>query len=482
MKTLTTGAPRSSTSTYDLLPFRFAKFRGEDYILTNLVGEYAILPRRILVDFVGKALPRPSAAYTDLKSRHFLIDNTSSVALDLLAAKYRTKFAGLANFTCLHIFVTTLRCNNQCGYCHASATSPDKARYDMSMETGLKAASFAFKSPSPGLKIEFQGGEPLLNFEVVKGVVARCAELNREKPRHLEYVLCSNLTLLTEEVLNFIEQSGMFVSTSLDGPEELHNKNRPTPTMSGYRTVVKNIRRVQEAVGRNRISALMTTTRSSLAVPEAIIDEYVKLGFNSIFLRPINPYGRSTTAAAECHYNSEAFCDFYRRALHFILDLNRKGIRFREEYAAIILRKMLTPYGTGFVDLQSPSATGIGVLAYNHDGKIYASDESRMLAQMHDETFCLGHVDDEYLDVVCSDKLLEMISSTMLESIPGCTDCPYIMYCGADPVRHYRLQGDLVGHKPTSEFCTKNTGIFKMLIGLLEDDRSARDILETWVH
>jgi uncharacterized protein len=479
---LTTTAPKSPASTYDLLPFRFAAFRGQDYIVTNLVGEYAILPRGILVDFVRKALPRSSATYTDLKGRHFLIDDPSSVALDLLAAKYRTKLAGLASFTGLHIFVTTLRCNNLCGYCQASAISPDKARYDMSMETGLKAAAFSFKSPSPELKIEFQGGEPLLNFEIVRSVVARCAELNREKPRQLEYVLCSNLTLLTEEVLSFFEQSGMFVSTSLDGPEELHNKNRPTPTISGYRTVVKNIRRVQEAVGKSRISALMTTTRSSLVFPEAIIDEYVKLGFSSIFLRPINPYGRTTAAASECHYSSAAFCDFYRRALHYILDLNRKGIYFREEYAAIVLRKMLTPYGTGFVDLQSPSATGIGVLAYNHDGRIYASDESRMLAQMNDETFCLGHVDDDYVDVVCSDKLVDMISSTMLESIPGCTDCPYMMYCGADPVRHYRLQGDLVGHKPTSEFCAKNMEIFRMLIELLEDDRSARDIFETWVH
>ena len=65
-----------------------------------------------------------------------------------------------------------------------------------------------------------------------------------------------------------------------------------------------------------------------------------------------------------------------------------------ETYAAIILKKMLTSEDAGYVDLTSPSGMGIGAVAYNYDGYVYASDESRMLVEMGDPTFRLGKVPD----------------------------------------------------------------------------------------
>jgi uncharacterized protein len=76
------------------------------------------------------------------------------------------------------------------------------------------------------------------------------------------------------------------------------------------------------------------------------------------------------------------FLSFYKTGLSYILELNRKGIDIQEVYAKILLTKILTPCATGYVDLQSPAGAGVSVLVYNYNGNVYATDESRMLAEM----------------------------------------------------------------------------------------------------
>ena len=105
-----------------------------------------------------------------------------------------------------------------------------------------------------------------------------------------------------------------------------------------------------------------------------------------------------------------------------------------------------------------------------------------MLAEMGDQKFCLGHLlEDTYEDVMLSDRLLSPLAETMAECVPMCVDCALQPYCGSDPVRHYRTQGDVVGYKPTSDFCKKHMGIITHLIRLLEDDPQAAEILKSWV-
>jgi sulfatase maturation enzyme AslB (radical SAM superfamily) len=72
--------------------------------------------------------------------------------------------AFLRQVTPLHLFVVTLRCEHSCPYCQVSRQSTDRSRFDMSEETAQRALKIALDSPSARIKIEFQGGEPLLNF------------------------------------------------------------------------------------------------------------------------------------------------------------------------------------------------------------------------------------------------------------------------------------------------------------------------------
>ena len=73
--------------------------------------------------------------------------------------------------------------------------------------------------------------------------------------------------------------------------------------------------------------------------------------------------------------------------LNYIIELNKSGTNFIECYTTLFLSRILTPFSTGFVDLQSPSGAGISGVIYNYDGKIYPADEARMLSRMGDDYF-----------------------------------------------------------------------------------------------
>lgn len=351
----------------------------------------------------------------------------------------------------------------------------------MSISTANAAVNLMFQTPSPVLKVEFQGGEPLLAFDTIKHIVEACESRAACEQRTIEFVLCSNLTTLTEGHLEFLGRHNFQISTSIDGPCSLHNENRVALGGNSYDRVVAALSLVQERLGRDRVAALMTTTRGSLEQPEAIVDEYVARGFSSIFLRALNPYGFASNQWDAIGYSMDEWLRFYRRALQHIIELNRSGVHIREEFAALMLRRMLTPYGDGYVDLQSPTGCGLRVLTYGHDGGLYLSDEGRMLAAMGDETFRFGTVNTSSFRGLLSDpRYLELIDSTMTEGTPECIDCAFQPFCGADPVRQYRTTGDVVGHKAGAAFCQKIRSIVGHLAALLEDT-TARQVLESWV-
>ena len=470
-------------SAYRLLPFRFLRFDDERTLVVNDVGEFHFLGNDDFTGFVDHELSAESDAYLDLKAKHFLFDSASRAPFELLATKYRTKKAFLDGFTSLHIFVVSLRCEHSCHYCQVSRVSADRTRYDMSEETAARALDLAFRSPARTLKIELQGGEPLLNFERVRQIVVEGRRRADAERRQVEFVVTTNLALLDDDMLAFFLEHGVFLSTSLDGPEALHDANRPRPGNDSHARLVTNLERARPILGSDRIAALMTTTRLSLQCPEAIVDEYVRLGFTSIFLRPLSPYGFALRSVRTTGYSMREFLDFYVRALDHILALNAAGTFLVEAYAQLLLTRMLTPFATGYVDLQSPAGAGIGAVVYNYDGDVYASDESRMLAEMGDTRFRLGNVHrDSYESIFGGETLRTIVAASVAESIPGCADCAFLPWCGADPVHHYATTGDLVPHIPTSDFHEKNFAIIRHLLSLYERDAAARSTFASWMR
>ena len=102
--------------------------------------------------------------------------------------------------TTLHIFVVSKNCNFNCIYCQAGNLNQNE-NYNMSKETAKRAVDIAMDSPSRHLTFEFQGGEPLMNFETIKYIVEYSKSISNGK--FIEYSLVSNLTLLTDEMIEF---------------------------------------------------------------------------------------------------------------------------------------------------------------------------------------------------------------------------------------------------------------------------------------
>jgi His-Xaa-Ser system radical SAM maturase HxsB len=468
---------------YRLLPFRFLKLDQDKEILVNEVGEFVIGPVGTAAALIRKQLSRSSDLYSIFKAKQFLADGSSSPLLDLLATKYRTKHDFIDGFTKLHIFVVTLRCDHSCHYCQVSRQTADKSTYDMSFETADRSVDLMMKTPARRVTLELQGGEPLLAFDVIRHIVSLAKKKAKLSNKDLEIVVTTNLANATDEMLFYLRDENVKVSTSLDGPASIHNTNRPRPGNNSYELTVKNIDRARKVLGQDRVAALMTTTQLSLERPQEIIDEYVRQGFHSIFLRPISPYGFAVKTKRKTGYQVDAFLDFYRTGLAHILEINKKGYDLAEVYTKILLTKILTPYGTGYVDLQSPAGAGINVLVYNYDGDVYATDESRMLAEMGDHTFRLGNVRQHTRKQIFSgDAFLNLAAASCNQSLTGCSDCAFQPYCGSDPIHNHATQGDIFGHRPTSDFCRRNMEIIKHLFRLIaENDRQTLRIFFAWI-
>lgn len=471
---------RPSSDAWELLPFRFERLNGR-VLVTNMVGEHLMLGAEDFAQLAEKQLPTDSPLVRRLRAKHVIRQPGDRSPTTLLALKSRTRYRRLAESTSLHIFVVSLRCEHSCPYCQVSRQSSDKERFDMSLEDAERGLDLAFRSPSASIKIEFQGGEPLLNFGLIEEIVRQAERRNLDHGKNLGFVIATNLALLSDEVLDFCARHDIYISTSLDGPADLHNKNRPRPGKDSWEWAVDGIRRVREALGVDHISALMTTTRASLDRVREIVDCYLEQDLRGIFLRPLSPYGFAVKTRSYSAYDAERWMDFYREGLAYILELNQRGVLMTEYFSSVILKKMLTNQDPGYVDLTSPAGIGIGAIVYNYDGSVYASDEGRMLAEMGDETFRLGHLaTDTYEEIMTSEALLAPLEESFAPSAPMCSDCAFEPFCGSDPVYHYATSGDFVGRKPESDFCRRNMAIFKHLLDLYESDPAARSTFLSW--
>lgn len=453
---------------YYLLPFRFERIDNKEIII-NEVGDFLVTEANTVNRIINRKISSDEELYKDLISSFIIAEQPIPDLIDNYATRLRTKKSFLDGFTSLHIFVLTIRCNQNCIYCQASSRECNVTLYDIKKEYLISAIDLMFRSPSSFLTMEFQGGEPTLVPDLLLYAIEEAERKNIEYQKHITYVLCTNSINLTDQLIEICNKYKILISTSLDGPQFLHNHNRGK--IDSYQKVIKGIEKARNALGLDQVSALMTTSEYSLNYPKEIIDSYRHNGFHSIFLRPLNPYGLATENSDWDTY-FDRFIEFYKIALDYIIDLNKKGTFFIEELTALILQKILTPFPIGFVDLQSPAGIINSVIVYNYDGYVYASDESRMLAEYNDFTFQLGRVSDKYEDIFYGKKAQDLSQVWATEFIAGCSDCAFQSYCGADPVRNYSTQKDPYGFRPTSSFCKKHKAIISHIIKLLTDRES----------
>src|SRR6185312_9816604 len=165
---LTTLPSTASVATGSLPAFNFRDMGGW-YLLTNDSGQYLTLEKADFERFMAGGIGPEDPLYPELESRGFVRDRLDFRSLAKSYVK-KNSFQWIPGPS-LHMIVVTLRCNQKCQYCHSSVVDLSRTDTDMDVETARKTVDFIFSTPNPTICIEFQGGEPLLNWPVVKFVI-----------------------------------------------------------------------------------------------------------------------------------------------------------------------------------------------------------------------------------------------------------------------------------------------------------------------
>lgn len=458
--------------------FRFCKF-DDGYLITNDFGMFEFLKESEFQLLLKDEIDESTDLYRSLEEKLFIYQGEREAFLQKVKEYSRTSRSYLFVPTTLFIFVVTTKCNMACRYCQANSPRQE-SWHMMTEETAKKAVDLVFSSPSSYISIEFQGGEPLMNWDVVRFITLYSEEKATETGKDVSFSVVSNLSMMNDEIYNFMKEHKISISTSLDGDIHVHDYNRPYRNGQGsFRNLSKAINRIHE--DDYPIGAIETTTKRSLGAYKQLIDTYVEHSLHSIFLRPLTPLGIANRNWDEIGYEPEEFISFYRDCLQYLLEVNRKGYEISEGHAKMFLSKILLSEGINYMELRSPCGAGIGQIAIYHDGRIFTCDEGRMLAEMGDDAFLLGTVDSTYDSLIDSDVCKSVCASSLLEGIPECCDCVYSPYCGTCPVVNYALNRDIFPNRPNNYRCKIYKGMLEELFRILKDGNEDNiRILQNW--
>ena len=443
-------------------PFRVRSLDASTALVVSDTGDYVYLDGDHLDGLLADPSNLPRERLAELKSKFIVVDPEAKGVSRLRRSRIATKRETLLGGPSLHIVVPSLQCAHSCPYCQVSRSLAADG-FTMSMEDLDRCCEVIFQSPSPTLTVEFQGGDPLLRFDLLQRAIERITAINSCEKRTVRFVVASTLHQLDADMCRFFRAHHVYLSTSIDGPEWLHDRNRPIPTRDAWRRTVAGIEMARSLVSPDAVAALMTTTRESLSCPDEIVDAYVALGLREIFIRPLAGFGFARRAEARVGYSTSEFLAFYEKALSRVLYWNQCGYELREVAAAIALNKMLSPFDAGYVDLQTPTGAGLAVLVYNYDGYVYPSDESRMLAESGDRSLRLGRIGESLEALLGSEVLRNLIAASWSADAPDCRDCAYNPYCGPDPVAAHAEFGQWAVPAHRTGHCRRQIGLFDLL-------------------
>lgn len=464
--------------------FRFKKLNPDTYLITNDAWRYAYLSNEQFSEYISGKITT-GEKYDELLEKLFI--KNASYATEMTKA-FAKKNQYLAYGPTLHIVVTTLRCNHKCQYCHAAVAPMTAKDMDMTMETAKQVLDTIFYTSSPNLTIEFQWGESLVNWDVVKFFVEQAEIKALHLGKDVTLALVTNLSLMDEEKMNYLLDHNVQISTSLDGDEVVHNYNRTFTEGNSYEKVTYWIKRINDEYKKrginSKIWALLTVTKKSLPRYKEIIDAYVSLGLDGIFLRPLNPYGFAASDLENLGYSTQEFIEFYEKSMDYILELNRNGVSFREHLSAIYLAKILTPGDPNFLDERSPCGACIGQVAYNYDGKIYSCDEGRMLGRMGIDDFQMTEISqnaaETYQNMIESPTTKIMVQASTIDGLPWYNESVYKPYIGVCPIHSYKTHGNIYPTYANDDKQKIGTAVLDYLFEKLQDT-STKNIFEKWL-
>ncbi len=203
-----------------------------------------------------------------------------------LAGELKQRTSGVVKALCLHVAHT---CNLNCAYCFASQGKYHGERAVMSFEVGKRALDFLIENSGTrrNLEVDFFGGEPLMNFDVVKRLVAYARSIEQEKGKHFRFTLTTNGMLVDDDVIDFANRECHNVVLSLDGRKEIHDACRVDYAGNGsWERIVPKFQRFVEKRGGKNYYMRGTFTHAN---PDFLkdIQAMLDLGFTELSMEPV---------------------------------------------------------------------------------------------------------------------------------------------------------------------------------------------------
>ena len=346
-----------------------------------------------------------------------------------MAGKLKEKTAGVVKALCLHVAHT---CNLNCAYCFASQGKYHGDRAIMSFEVGKQAFDYLIKNSGTrrNLEVDFFGGEPLMNFDVVKQLVAYAREIEKEHNKNFRFTLTTNGLLIDDDVIEFANKEMSNVVLSLDGRKEIHDRYRVDYSGNGSwdRIVPKFQQLVEAREGKNYYMRGTFTHRN----PDFLNDikQMLDLGFNELSMEPVVCAPGEPAELTE--EDLPIVLDQYEKLAELMLEKNKEGKPFTFYHYMIDLTG-----GPCIYKRISGCGSGTEYMAVTPWGDLYPCHQF-----VGDEKFRLGDV----WTGVTNTEIQGEFAACNVYAHEECKDCWARLYCsGGCAANAYHSTGSVTG-------------------------------------
>ena len=346
-----------------------------------------------------------------------------------MADTLKQKTSGVVKALCLHIAHS---CNLNCSYCFASQGKYHGERALMSFEVGKRALDFLIENSGSrhNLEVDFFGGEPLMNFDVVKQLVAYARSVEKQHNKNFRFTLTTNGMLIDDDVIDFANRECVNVVLSLDGRKEVHDRFRVDYAGNGsWEKIVPKFQKLVEARGGKDYYMRGTFTHAN---PDFLEDIKVMLdlGFKELSMEPVVCAPDDPSALTD--EDLPIVLEQYEKLAELMLERHRAGDPFTFYHYMIDLKG-----GPCIYKRISGCGSGTEYMAVTPWGDLYPCHQF-----VGEEEFKLGNV----FDGVDNKAVQEDFASCNVYARPECADCWAKLYCsGGCAANAYHATGSVRG-------------------------------------
>ena len=346
-----------------------------------------------------------------------------------MAGKLKEKTAGVVKALCLHVAHT---CNLNCSYCFASQGKYHGDRAVMSFEVGKQALDFlvANSGSRKNLEVDFFGGEPLMNFQVVKDLVAYARSIEKQHNKNFRFTLTTNGVLVDDDVIDFANRECSNVVLSLDGRKEIHDRYRVDYAGNGsWEKIVPKFQKFVKARQGKEYYMRGTFTHAN---PDFLkdIQQMLDLGFTELSMEPVVSAPGDPGALTE--EDLPIVLDQYEKLAQLMLDRQKAGKPFTFYHYMIDLSG-----GPCIYKRISGCGSGTEYMAVTPWGDLYPCHQF-----VGEEAFKLGNI----WDGVTNPDVQAQFAACNVYAHPECRDCWARLYCsGGCAANAYHSTGSVTG-------------------------------------